>query len=117
MAATELGRWGQWIIRSNVVSCNAGATTALVAAVTGKRISLIALLGTADVAGTIALKSSTTAISGTMPVGPYGGFVIPECHPLNNEGLGWYHTAAGEALNLTTVTCTFNGMIKYGVEI
>ncbi len=116
MAATVMGHPGRWTIYSAAVNCAAGDTTALVAAVSGKRISLLGLVGTANVAGTITLKSGSTAISGVMPVGAVSGFVLPICPETDPQTMGWCRTVAGAALNLTTVTCEFDGVLRYAVE-
>ena len=106
----------KWKFYSAEVDLPAGATTELVAAVTSKRIRVVALFLNANVAGTVTLKSATTDISGDINLAATGGFVLPPVPADSVRSYGWFDTAAGEALNATTVTCTVDGVLVYAVE-
>lgn len=87
-----------------------GADTEIVAAVSGKKIRVLSMFGIADVAGTVRFEDgeSGDALTGQVPVGTNGGYVLPY-----NEN-GWFETAAGNALNLEMVTAvSFAGSIVY----
>ena len=117
MAAVALGKAYGWTFYQDAVAASAGATTVLVAAVTEKRIRLLHLWGKADVAGTIVLKDGSTARTGIMNLaatgGPHGAGPIPAAD-VNFACVA--QASAGAALNLTTVTCAFNGGMIYAVE-
>lgn len=116
MTAKTMGQYGGWQYYSAELDVPAGATTELVAAVTGKRIRVIAVVANANVAGTVTFKSATTAISGDFSLAATGGFVLPPVPEESARYYGWMDTAAGEALNVTTVTCTLDGVLVYSVE-
>ena len=116
MVSKGMGRTGMWKFYSAELDVPAGATTELVAAVTGKQIRVVGLVGVANVSGTVTLKSSTTAISGDIPVAACGGIVMPIMSAASVPVCAWATTAAGEALQITTVTCTFDGVLVYAVE-
>ena len=74
------------------------------------------MMGIARPSGTVTLKSASTDISGDLPPVAGGGWVLP-CIPAQNIPLhGWCETADNEALNITTVTCTFDGVLVYATE-
>jgi len=84
----------------------AGARTAIHALVAGMFLRLHGIVVIANAAGTIVFESDAVAISGVIPIAANGGFVIP----FNPDPRGCLVTAAaGEALNITTVTCTLDG--------
>ena len=89
----------------------AAGTTELVAAVTGKKIVLKALVFTMSAAGTATLKSATTAISGAMPIAANGGMVMP---PVKDEA--YAECAVSEALNITTTVGLAKGFGAYSLE-
>lgn len=90
------------------ISAGAGATTEVVAAVTGKRIRVVSYAVTANTgAGTFVWKSATTAISGVMTIAQNAAVVFPAgVTPI-------LQTTAGEALQITTVTCGIVGHLSY----
>jgi len=106
-----------WTIATIPINVPAGATTELVAtAGAGKKIRVIGMMGMADVSGTVTLQSAGDAISGAMLPAARSGWVLP-CIPAQNIALhGWCDTADNEALNITTVTCTFDGILVYATE-
>ncbi|HUU31023.1 MAG TPA: hypothetical protein VMY69_02880 [Phycisphaerae bacterium] len=116
MTAKTMGRYGGWAYYSAEVDLPAGARTEIVAAVAGKRIRVVALMINANVAGTVTLESATTAISGDINLAATGGFVLPPVPEESARFYGWMDTAAGEALNATTVTCTIDGVLVFAVE-
>jgi len=99
---------------SAVVDCASGATTAVIAAPgAGKQLWVYGLFGLTNTAGaTIVLLSATTAKSGTMPLAQYGGWVLPLS---GNFAMPWVKCGTNEALNVTTVGGTFDGVVSYGV--
>jgi hypothetical protein len=96
---------------------NAAADTAnqsIVAAPgAGKQIWVYGLVLTADVAGSFSLQDEDdTALSGVMPIGATGGFVI---NPSGNFAMPWIKVATNKALEIDTVTCTADGIITYAI--
>ena len=78
-----------------------------------KQIWVYGLFGTADVAGSISIQDEDdTAHSGVMPVAETGGFVLP---PVGNFAMPWIKVATNKALEIDTVTCTFDGVITYAI--
>lgn len=88
----------------------------LVAAVTGKKIRVIALYATVAADTTVTLKSASTTTgtfttTGAMTWKAGGGMVLPR------DPDGHIETTSGEALNVTLGTaCQISGMLKY-VEV
>lgn len=88
----------------------------LVAAVTGKKIRVIALYATVAADTTVTLKSATTTTgvfttTGAMTIKAGGGMVLPR------DPDGHVETTSGEGLNVTLGTaCQISGMLKY-VEV
>jgi len=107
-----------WTIASAAVNLAAGARGEVVAtAGSGKAIRVLGFMGTANVAGSITFESAANALSGVIPVAAKGGVVLPVV-PAQNVALGaaWFTTNDNEALNITTVTCEFDGVIVYATE-
>ena len=78
-----------------------------------KQIWVYGLAGTADVAGSISIQDEDdTALSGIMPVGATGGIVM---NPSGNFAMPWIKVATNKALEIDTVTCTFDGTITYAI--
>lgn len=73
---------------------------AIVAAVSGGRIRVLAVTVITTLANNVKFRSATTDISATFPLGANGGFVLPY-----NEH-GWFQTAIGQALNLNMTVAT-----------
>jgi len=70
-------------------------------------------MGTADVAGTISIQDEDdTALTGIMPVPETGGFVI---NPSGNFAMPWIKVATNKAVEIDTVTCTFDGVVTYAI--
>lgn len=78
-----------------------------------KQIWVYGLMGTVDVAGSISIQDEDdTALSGVMPVDAKGGFVV---NPSGNFAMPWIKVATNKALEIDTVTCTFDGIITYAI--
>lgn len=92
------------------VDVAAGATGEIVAAPgAGRQIWVYGYeLHAGVAAGTVVLKSGTTAKTGTMPMAVNGGVARDAEHPI-------LKCADNEALNLTTVDCTIEGIVSYRV--
>jgi hypothetical protein len=102
-SASSLTNAGPDGVRCNNAWFDLAAATAdqsLVAAVAGKKIRVHAVFASnAGTLGTLLFESATTVISPTFDViADGGGFV------LNWNPVGWFETAAGEALTATTAT-------------
>lgn len=115
---TALNGPGQPTIDSfTSVAISASANTAdqslISAPGVNKQIWIYGLFGSADVAGSISLQDEdNTAISGVMPVGATGGFVIPLS---GNFAMPWKKVATNKAVEIDTVTCAFKGLIAYAI--
>jgi hypothetical protein len=85
-------------------------TTSLVAAVTGTKIRVLALVLTQEpnAAGSVTFKSASTAITGEMLT-----LTVPHHLVLPFSPAGWFETAAGEALQITAVGTIANGTLVY----
>jgi hypothetical protein len=95
---------------------NGSGTTTIVAAVSGKRISVIAFLVTGTATATMTFKSATTALTGPMNLGIAAGMggsdtVSPLTGSWNPDG--HFQTTAGEALKITASTGTAAGYLSY----
>lgn len=93
-------------ITSASISQGGAATTEVVAAVAGKRIHVVAWCISMDTAGTSQFLSAAVARTGAMKIGTTPGGQANGSTPL-------FSTAAGEALNLTTVTGAAKGYVSY----
>lgn len=82
-------------------------TTAVVAAVTGKKLRVLEYGYTVGGAGAVTWKSATTALTGVMPHNAAGEGIERPFNPA-----GYFETVAGEALNLTT-TMDADGSLIY----
>lgn len=78
--------------RSFAVASN--GDNSLVAAVTGKKIRVLALDATAAGAVAVKFRSATTDISGAQALPANGQKILPF------NPVGWYETVAGEALQV-----------------
>lgn len=97
-------------IKFKSVNIAAGAQTEVIAAVSGKKIRVLAAHLVADQDGTFKFIEGSTDLSGVMAIG------------LETAGdPGWHHesqfgiveTSSGEGLDITTVTCTLDGILVY----
>lgn len=98
--------------RNTFAFVNASSTgnTAVVAAITGQKIRVLAVLAVATLANNIKFQSATTDKTALFPIGDNGGFVLPY-----NQA-GWFETAEGEALNINMSVATATGIqITYEV--
>ena len=96
------------------IVASAGATTDVVAAPgANKFIRVLGWQGTAGSAnGSVKwLDSTPTNKTGVMDIAQYGGFVAP---PVDWDE-GYFDCAANTKLQMTTVGCTFNGVVQYAV--
>lgn len=87
--------------------------TAIVAAVTGKKIRVLAVAAHALTAVTIHFESSTTQISADVAAGATGGYV----RPMGQLPYGWFETAAGEALNVNLSSAVATGIDLVYIEV
>ena len=92
------------------VAVAADATGALVAAVTGCKIRVLAVLlnQIASSTSTVQFKSASTALTGVITVKVNDLYLALPFNPA-----GWMETASGEALNLTTVAQAAGGCLVY----
>lgn len=91
------------------------ATTEVVAASAGDRITLHGLVGSMSADGTLVVASDTTALTGVMPIAAK----VTGAHiPLTANRNLCLKTATGEALNITTETGAFTGyaVISVGTD-
>jgi hypothetical protein len=83
------------------INASAAGNNEIVAAVTGKSIAVLAviLMAADTVTATIYSdnQSGGTALSGPLPLGASGGFVLPAA---TDPAACWFKTAAGKKLNL-----------------
>lgn len=99
-------------VKRAVISAPQGATTAVVAAVPGKKIRVLNLWVTSGFALTHTWKSASTALTGAMSVTAGFGYAGVA------DIVGHLVTAAGEALNLTVSggSILVGGMLTYVEE-
>jgi hypothetical protein len=89
-----------------------GTQQTVVAAVTGKRIRVLALAMVAGASATNAtFLSNSTTISPLFANGANGGAVLP----VNEHG--WFETAEGEALKITTSSGATTGVLVTYLEV
>lgn len=89
-------------------TASSGGNNEIVAAVSGKKIRVLALEGTINSPASLSIRSANTAISGPHPMSANGQKVLPM-----NEA-GWFQTAAGEALNFDLSSAVqFGGSLVY----
>jgi len=93
-----------------VLNAAADGTREVVAAVTGIKIRVLALVADqqADAAATFQFKSATTAITGELVSANTKMLVV-----LPFSSAGWFETAAGEALQVTTAGTNVTGCLVY----
>ncbi len=84
----------------------------LIAAVTGKKIRVLAILAHPSQASEGTLRSATTAITGSIDVGTGNDGLMLPFNPV-----GWFETVAGENLDLlnTIAATSWSGCIVYTV--
>lgn len=82
--------------KSVAVQASTSGDNTLVAAVTDKKIRVLACVLIATTAVTARFESAAggTALTGQMPLGANGGFTLPY------NPHGWFETVAGQLLNL-----------------
>jgi hypothetical protein len=91
---------------------SASSTVEIVAAVPGKRIVVLSVAFVCGATATDAtFKSGSTAISPVFQNAANGGAV------LNHNPHGWFKTAVGEALNLTTGSGSTSGVLVNSVAL
>ncbi|MAH47362.1 hypothetical protein CMI37_16170 [Candidatus Pacearchaeota archaeon] len=93
-----------------VLNAAADGTREVVAAVTGSKIRVLALVADqqADAAATMQFKSATTAIMGELVSANTKMLVV-----LPFSSAGWFETSAGEALQVTTAGTDVTGCLVY----
>ena len=85
--------------------------TAVVAAVAGRKIRVLAYAFHAITAVAAHLRSATTPISATLNLGVTGGHVRPESRH------GWVETVAGQALNVNLSAAVATGVDVTYIEV
>jgi hypothetical protein len=88
------------------VDATGSGNTAVVAAVSGYKIRVLAVAAHAITAVTIHFESATTQISADVAAGATGGYVRPGFE------YGWFETAASVALNVN-----LSGAVATGVDV
>lgn len=80
-----------------VISASTNGNNTLVAAVTGKKIRVLAcvIMSAGTINATFQSGAGGTALSGAFPLTAQAGMVLPLCE------VGWFETAAGSLLNLS----------------
>jgi hypothetical protein len=101
---------------SAAISTTTSGQTAVVAAVTGRKIKVLGYVLMA--AGTVNVKwqDGTTDLTGALPLTAQVGAVVPQC---GGEGYHpeWFKTTAGNALNLNCdSTVGVYGQVVYELE-
>jgi len=92
------------ITKANIAASQTASS--LVAAVTGKKIRVVALaMVTGGTATDVTFNSASTAISPLFANGANGGAVLPF------NPVGWFETVAGEALTVTTGAGSTTGFL------
>ncbi len=93
------------------VSASATGDTAIVAARgAGIKIRVLAAYYVSTLANTVKFRSNTTDISPPTPLAANGGMVLPF------SPIGWFQTAANEALNGNLSVATATGIMIEWVE-
>ena len=105
-----------WTVATKAINAGVGTTELVAKAGEGKKIRVLGLFGVANVAGSVTLKSDSTAITGVVPVAAKSGWVLPPIPAQNIPLHGWCDTAANKDLDITTVTCEFDGTLIYATE-
>lgn len=96
-------------VKDAVVDASASGATALVAAVTGKRIVLLQFACVANGTVNIKFQSASTDLSKLFYLVANVGFVLPL-----SSAHGWCRTAIGEALNLNlSGAVAVGGLLSY----
>lgn len=98
-------------VKTAKIDVSTATTTAIVAAVTGKKIAVIGYHVIAAGAQTLVWKSGSTALTGTMWLGATLPFNV------GYGGSAVLLTAVGEALNLTTGAGQVTGGVVTYVEV
>lgn len=99
-AATSL------VVKYAVITTSASGATAIVAAVTGKKIRVIAYSVVANAAVNVKWQSGTTDVTGLKYLAANGG-IVQGYNPA-----GWFQTASAEALNIN-----LSGAVAVGGEV
>lgn len=90
-----------------------GASTEVIAAVTGRKIVIVGIVLSANVAGQVTLVSTTAspvALSGVMEL------AATSVHTIGNFAEPLTETAAGVNFGLTCATCTCDGLVAYYLD-
>ena len=108
--------YGGWTFYQVVIVQTAASADCLMAAVTGKRIRLMGLVGTFNSAGTFQILNGSTALTGAISVAATGYAILPFLRHEDVNHMCHGETTAGAALNMTTVTGFMNGTAIVAVE-
>lgn len=91
-------------LKTGYANPSALGSSAVIAAVAGKRIRVVGLVVISTAANSVNFLSAATSISATFPLAANGGFILP----YNNAG--WFTTTIGEALNINMTVATATGV-------
>jgi hypothetical protein len=105
-------------VKRAAINASAGGNNEIVAAVSGKSIAVLAmmLMAADSVTATVYsdVQSGGTALSGPLPLGASGGFVLPA--PADPVAC-WFKTATGKKLNLyLSAAKQVSGVVVYYEE-
>lgn len=103
---------GRLPVKYAYVDATGLGNTAVVAAVTGKKIRLLSAVVVALTAVTVHFESATTQISADNAVGATGGWTMPV-----NVPYGWLETVAGQALNVNLSSAVATGVTISYIEV
>lgn len=94
------------------IAATASGDTAVVAAVTGKRIRVVSYVFVTDAAISVKFRSATTDITGPMPIAANSGVSCP-----GQPSSHLFQTVAGAALNINlSGTANVGGHVAYLTE-
>jgi hypothetical protein len=94
-----MARFNSTVQRASITATASG-DTAVVAAVTSKRICVIRLMLTSDADVSVRFRSGTTPVTGPIPVGARSGWRDGMARSADDPDDSLFETAVGEALNV-----------------
>ncbi len=109
ITSTDPLAWEWCQVKRQVITNKSGAAAAIVAAVAGKKISVLALAICVDggAVGDVNFDSDTTIIYGPQELAQN----IPLTLPMNEHG--WFETVASAALNADISAGAIDGVVVY----
>lgn len=98
-------------VKNAFLDTSSSGSNEVVAAVPGKSINVLSVSVITKVANDVKFLSGATQISATMPLATNGGYVLA------HNPYGWFNTAVGEALNISSATASMLGVIVNYIEV